>query len=63
MRVIPLSDGNQKIEVINGIEVGKLFVWFDLNYVKLFKENGDMLFDYDDDHSHARVNITDDILN
>lgn len=61
VRVTDLEDGNSRIDVISGINVGKLVVWYHLNNVTLFK-NGDLLFDYDHDHSKARVNVEKDIL-
>lgn len=62
LKVVPLPDGNHRIDVLSGIEVGKYFVWYDLNYVKMFRENGNLLFDYDDDHTHKVFNLKKDIL-
>jgi hypothetical protein len=42
--------------------VGKMVVWFKLNHVELVKKSGDMVFDYDKDHSTAQINMTKDIL-
>ena len=28
---------------------GKAIIWYDLNYIKLYKNTGDLLFDYDDE--------------
>jgi len=56
------KSGNSQIDVLSGILVGKALIWYDLNYIKLYKENGDMLFDYDGDHTQKTVNLKNDIL-
>jgi len=48
---------------LDGISVGKLFIWFDLNYVKMYKKNGNMLFDFASDHLQKMMNFEKDILN
>ena len=63
LRVSILPDGNARVDAISGIKVGKLVIWYPLNYVKVFGKTGDLLFDYDKDHSQARMNIKKDILN
>jgi|AntRauTorckE6833_2_1112554.scaffolds.fasta_scaffold00971_5 hypothetical protein len=62
MKIVPLPDGNHRIDMLSGIQVGKYFVWYDLNYIKMFRESGDLLFDYDDDHTHKIFNLKKDIL-
>ena len=62
VKVITYPTGNAKIEVLSGITVGKSFIRFDLNFIKLFKDTGDLLFDYDSDHSQARLNVEKDLL-
>jgi hypothetical protein len=62
LKIISFENGDAQIEVLSGIEVGKLIVWFDLNYVKLYKLNGNLLFDYDSDHTQKMMNIKADIL-
>ncbi len=52
-----------KLDVLSGIRVGKAIIWFNLNFIKLFAKNGNLLFDYSNDHSQASVNLTNDILN
>jgi len=52
-----------KLDVLSGIRVGKAIIWFNLNFIKLFAKNGNLLFDYANDHSQASVNLTKDILN
>jgi len=62
LKVIPLPTGDARIEILNGIKVGKAFIWFSLNYVRLFRTNGNVLFDYDSDHSQITLNMKKDIL-
>ncbi len=62
IKITKFDSGDTQIDILEGIEVGKFFVWFNLNYVKLYKENGDMLFDYDDDHTQKTMNLKEDIL-
>lgn len=62
MKVVPTEDGNVKIDIFNGVQVGKFFIWFNLNYVKMFKHNGNLLFDYDKDHSQITMNMKRHIL-
>lgn len=57
-----LESGDAKIDILNGIKVGKLMIWFKLNFVKMFKKNGDMLFDWDTDHTQKTMNLKGDIL-
>lgn len=54
--------GDVSVDVLSGILVGKMVVWYKLNSVKLSKKSGDMVFDYDKDHSTAKVNMKKDIL-
>lgn len=62
IKISKFESGDAQIDVLEGIEVGKFVVWFQLNFVKLFKENGDMLFDYDSDHTQKTMNLKEDIL-
>jgi len=62
IKITTYSSGDAQIDVLSGISVGKLFVWFDLNYVKLYKNTGNLLFDYDSDHSQKTLNMKDDLL-
>ena len=54
--------GDERMDVLSGIKVGKFFVWFDLNSVEMYKESGDILFDYASDHSQIIMNLKDDII-
>ena len=58
-----LPEGDYKVDVLSGIKVGKMVVWYNLNYIKMLTKNGNLMFDYASDHSHASVNIRKDILN
>lgn len=57
-----LDSGDARIDVLSGIRVGKAFWWFDLNYIVMYKHNGDMLFDFDTDHTQEVRNLKSDIL-
>ncbi len=58
-----LQGGDVKVDVLSGIKVGKMVVWYNLNYIKMYSKNGNLLFDYSSDHSQASVNVRKDILN
>lgn len=62
IKITSYSSGDAQIDVMSGIRVGKAFIWFDLNYVRLLKDSGDLLFDYDTDHSQKTLNMKDDLL-
>jgi hypothetical protein len=57
-----LASGDARLEILSGVRVGKSVVWFDLNYVEMYKKTGDMLFDYDSDHTQKKLNLKNDIL-
>lgn len=61
-RIVKYDTGNSKLEILNGATVGVSIVQYNLNFIKLFKESGDLLFDYDDDHSQTTLNLKKDIL-
>lgn len=56
------NSGNAQIDILSGVMVGKAIIWYDLNYIRLFKESGDLMFDYDNDHTQKNANIRKDIL-
>ncbi len=62
IKISYLENGDAQVDILSGVKVGKVFIWYDLNRVVLFKENGDMLFDFDSDHTQRVLNIHDDIL-
>jgi len=47
MKIVPLPNGDARIDILGGIKVGKAIVWFNLNSVRLFRSNGNLLFDYE----------------
>jgi len=61
-KVTMLPNGDARIEVLGGVKVGKAFIWFPLNYVRLFRTNGNVLFDFDSDHSQVTMNVKKDLL-
>ncbi len=62
IKVSMFNSGNAQIDILSGVMVGKAVIWYSLNYVRLFKDHGDLLFDYDRDHTQKKVNIKKDIL-
>ncbi len=50
------------MEVISGIYVGGGNYWLDMNSIKLFRETGDLLFDFDADNSVKKINMKKEIL-
>lgn len=60
-KVSAFNSGNSQIDVLGGVSIGKSIIWYDLNAVKLFK-TGDMVMDYDIDHTKIRMGIEKDIL-
>jgi hypothetical protein len=62
LKISAFQSGDAQLDVLSGISVGKMVIWFDLNYVKLYKLNGNLLFDYDSDHTQKMMNLKADIL-
>jgi len=62
IKVSMYNSGNAQIDILSGILVGKAIIWYDLNFVRLFKETGDLMFDYDADHTQKKMNVSKDIL-
>ncbi len=64
IKVITYENGNSKVDVLSGIEIvdpsGE--TQFDMNSISLSKENGDLLLDYDDDHTKIKLNLRMEIL-
>ncbi|MDD2560358.1 MAG: hypothetical protein PHE04_06805, partial [Bacteroidales bacterium] len=60
--ITEIPGSNYRIDALSGIKVGMAVVWFDLNFIKLMAANGDMVFDYSNDHSQVSVNLQKDIL-
>lgn len=62
MRISNLPNGNAKIDFISGVKVGKAFVWFNLNNVVLEHNTGNLIFDYDNDHTKKTINLKSEVL-
>ena len=62
VKITEFSDGNAQLDVLSGISVGKAIVWYNLNFVRLLKDTGDMLFDYASDNTQRTFNLKQDIL-
>lgn len=60
--ITEIPGNNYRIEALSGIKVGMAVVWFNLNFIKLMADSGDMVFDYASDHSQVSVNLQKDIL-
>jgi len=60
LQIVKPNDQTYQIKFLNGVEVGKAIVWYDLNSIT-FAGNGDMVFDYDSDHIKRKVQI-DEII-
>jgi len=54
--------GNTLITIISGMKIGQSYIQFGLNNMKLLKSDGDIIFDFDAEHSLKRVNLAKDIL-
>jgi hypothetical protein len=62
VKITEFTDGNAQLDVLSGISVGKAIVWYNLNFVRLIKDTGDMLFDYASDNTQRTFNLKEDIL-
>ncbi|MGQ1786978.1 hypothetical protein [Saccharicrinis sp. GN24d3] len=61
MQIVETDTDEYQLKFLNGVSVGKAIVWYNLNSLTL-STNGNMLFDYDDDHTKKKVSI-DEIVN
>ncbi|MEI7525208.1 MAG: hypothetical protein WCJ95_12800 [Mariniphaga sp.] len=57
-----LPTGDARIDILNGVKVGKAIIWFTLNYIRVYRVTGNILFDYDLDHSQITMNVQKDML-
>lgn len=64
IKVINYDNGNSKVNVLSGIEIADQSgeTQFDMNSISLSKEKGDLLLDYDDDHTKIKLNLRTEIL-
>lgn len=58
MQIVKTTDKSYKLSFLNGVEVGKAVVWYNLNYINL-NSDGKLIFDYDDDHTKKEMVISD----
>jgi hypothetical protein len=42
--------------------VGKMVVWFTLNFIQMDRFTGNLLFDYDNSHMQLDMNLKEDII-
>jgi hypothetical protein len=61
-KVIHYENGDAQLEVLSGAKVEKGFLSFILNHVLMYKQNGDMLFDFSESHFQRTYNLKEDIL-
>ena len=59
LQITQPDDNHYDIKFLNGVQVGKAIVWYDLNTIHLNGNTGDMVFDYDSDHTKRNVNINE----
>ncbi len=57
IRIFSYNTGNTQVEVLNGISVGKSIIWYNLNFIKMMKQSGELIFDYDNNHSQKKVDV------
>ncbi len=62
IRVVKYKSGNILVEVLSGIYVGGGSHWLDMNSIKLFKDTGDLLFNFDTDNSVKKLNLKKELL-
>ncbi|TAJ12104.1 hypothetical protein DMA11_14145 [Marinilabiliaceae bacterium JC017] len=56
LQIVKPTDDTYQVKCLNGVEVGKAIVWYHLNSITL-AGNGEMVFDYDTDHTKRSVRI------
>ena len=56
LQIMETASNAYQLKFLNGVDVGKAIVWYKLNSIGL-AANGDMLFDYDRDHTKKMVRI------
>lgn len=64
-KIVPFNDGNARIDILSGIYLAdeENTMQFDINSISLFKNDGDLLLDYDSDHTKYKTNLRNGILN
>ena len=62
IKIIKYKSGNVEVQVFSGVDVGVSGNWHPMNTIKLFKDTGDLLFDFDEDHVTKKLNLKKEIL-
>jgi len=62
IKVVAYKSGNASVEIFSGIELSNGKLSYPLNQVKLYKDTGDLLLDFDTDHSQIKINLKADLL-
>jgi len=62
MKVSGAGSGDARVDVLSGMRVGKALWWYNVNHLMLYKDTGNVLFDYDSDNTRTLVNLREDIL-
>ncbi|MFW5758798.1 MAG: hypothetical protein ACOCYO_08965, partial [Bacteroidota bacterium] len=62
IRIVSLANMDEQIDILSRIEVGKMVVWYPLNYIRLYRKTGDLLFDYRSNNTKVTLNMKKDIL-
>jgi len=62
LKSIKYKSGNMAVQIFSGIYVSNGKIKFPMNKIKLFKTNGDVLFDYGDDNTIKKLNLKKEIL-
>ncbi|MCU4162624.1 hypothetical protein [Carboxylicivirga caseinilyticus] len=57
LQIIQPTEDKYEVKFLNGVQVGKAVVWYDLNSISMDGTSGDLVFDYDKDHAKKTVNI------
>ncbi len=62
IKIVMLESGDARLDILSGVKVGKALWWYPLNYVLMYRSNGNLLFDYDTDNAQQVRNLKKDIL-
>lgn len=62
IRIVTLANNDEQIDILSRIEVGKMVVWYPLNYIRLYRRTGDLMFDYRSNNTKVTLNMKKDIL-
>lgn len=61
-KITSYKGGNALINILDGVSIGSAIYGFEVNSVKLVKNSGNMVFDFDEDHTHRVLNLKKDFL-